>query len=274
MSMKRVWFWLGCVMTVICTAQSAYGEMSFPWMRGDVYATMADGSLELAVLPAWVLSRANALSIITPYPSGNSELKYVTKQNRVVKEDVDLPAEARHVEMSASYLDFILNYRLSRTTRSIYSITENGGYICIVIEGKKEDVRKIKLQGIDLKGVTPILCTLVPRDGKIAVMFRGFARGSHAYYLGAFEAMSGQMCSELVPVDIEFLPISLLWLNDSTLASTAVGRNGGFWSILSLKTGEALAFGHEERNASNFVVLSDGLFTANSDDVLKCLYPL
>lgn len=274
--MKRVLTWLGCMLAVLCVPNIAWGKTEFPWVRGNVYAAAPDKSLALVVLPAWILSRAHVLSI--DYLSdGKAEIRYVAERHRIAKEKISLPDDMRQamerVMSSHKMPKITMKYLTSRTTHTPQLMIENGGTMCSLIKEKEMEIRKLPLQGIAQQGMVPEVCTLTPRDGKIAVLFHCVASTSPHYYLGIFEAASGRLYPELVPVgNDDVLAVSLLWLNDSTLAATAVGHNGGFWSILSLTSGNILASGSEKDENSNFIVLPEGLFVAHDDKTLKCLY--
>ena len=269
-------------MMVWCLSNAAWGKTDSPWVRGNVYAATPDRGLELVVLPAWILPRADVLTISTIGLLGNAEIKYVADRHRIVKEKIPLPDDkdirqalgARESDIRDRLWQITVKYPLSRTTRTPQVMNENGGTLYSLIEEKEAEMRKIPLQGIAQQGMVPEVCTLLPRGGKIAVLFHHVNRLSPRYYLGLFEASSGQLCSELVPVsdDDVLLSISLLWLNDSTLAATAVGHNGGFWHILCLTTGKILASGEERSQFSNFIVLPDGLFVTEDEKTLKCVY--
>lgn len=280
--MKRLLTWLCCLTTVWCLWNAAWGKTDSPWVRGDVYAVSPDGDLELVLLPAWILPRTDVLTISTIGLLGNAEIKYVAERHRIVKEKIPLPDDkdirqalgAKESDIGDRLWQLTVKYSLSRTTRTPQVMNENGGTLYSLIEEKEAKMRKIPLQGIAQQGMVPEVCTLLPRGGKIAVLFHHVNRLSPHYYLGLFEASSGQLCSELVPVsdDDVLLSISLLWLNDSTLAATAVGHNGGFWHILCLTTGKILASGEESSQFSNFIVLPDGLFVTEDEKTLKCVY--
>lgn len=274
--MKRIFTWLCCLATVWCLPDAAWGKTDSPWVRGDVYAVSPDGGLELVVLPAWISSRTDVLSIDS-FSNDKVEIRYVTERHQIVEEKVSLPDDMRQAlerVMSSHMMPKItMRYLTSRTTQTPQLIIENGGTMCSLIEEKGKEMRKIPLRGIVQQGMVPEVCTLAPRDGKIAVLFHHVNRLSPHYYLGVFDASSGRICTDLVPVDDDdVLAIALLWLNSSTLAATAVGHNGGFWSILCLTTGNILASGHEGSENTNFFVLPDGLFVTDDREPLKCLY--
>lgn len=276
--MKRLISWIACITAALCLPNLAWGnsETESAWVRGNVYAVSPDGGLELVVLPAWILSRDHVLSI--KYLSVSElEIEYVTKQHRIAKEKIPMPADMlqaqERLERSHKLPEIVLKYLTSRTTRTVQCMIENGGTVSMLIEEKEAEIQKIHLQGISLQSMVPEVCTLLPGDGKIAVIFHRDASDSAYYYLASFEASSGQLCSEIVPIDDEILKTSLLWIDDSTLASTAVGNCRGLWSILSLTTGRTLAFGSEKGWISNFIILPDGLFlTEIGEKTLKCVY--
>ena len=105
------------------------------------------------------------------------------------------------------------------------------------------------------------------------MLFRSVSETSSSlYYVASFDVASGNMISPPVAVEENVYGSSLLWIDDTTLASTIVGMNGGFWSILSLQSGKVLASGRQDRDASHFIVLREGLYAGSDRGMLRCLY--
>lgn len=86
--MKRLLIGLGCLMTIVGgMSNAACIKTDSPWERGEVYAPAGRETLELEVVPAWVLPRADVLSI-NYLPDGKAEVVYVTHKHRVMKESI------------------------------------------------------------------------------------------------------------------------------------------------------------------------------------------
>lgn len=269
--MKRVRTWVYCLLTAMSALPVLGVGTVLPWEQVEVYGTHVKGGLQLTRWRAWVLPRADILSITT-YQNGQAELLCVNKQFEREKQVVNLPEEVSRIAARETLPDYVENDDfLSRTTRTIQNVDENGGVIYCVADDSFR--RPMNLRGIGLDGLVPDRCTLLPRDGKIAVLFRSVSETSPSlYYVASFDVASGKMISPPVAVEENVHGSSLLWIDDTTLASTIVGMNGGFWSILNLQTGKVLASGRQDRDASHFIVLREGLYAGSDRGRWSCLY--
>lgn len=267
--MKRMGTWVCCLLAFM-SLLPAKGATALPWLQTQVYGTPVRGCLQLTRLRAWILPRTDILSITT-YRSGQAELQCVNEQLERERQVVNLPGEVSKMAASEALPDYVESDQLSRTTRSIHNVDENGGVIYCVADDSFR--RPMKLHGVGLDGLVPDRCTLLPRDGKIAVLFRSVSETSPSlYYVASFDVASGNMISPPVAVEENVYGSSLLWIDDTTLASTIVGMNGGFWSILNLQSGKVLASGRQDRDASHFIVLQEGLYAGSDRGMLRCLY--